>query len=174
MVELTPVPKSRSIRRDMMFFMLAPALLAAPLVPEADDIERDVAALQGTWKMVRLQVGRKDQFNPDDPRNKEKMNGVLLVVRETNVTTHDGDATRHGRLKVSPAGASEFIVWARNTSGLLVASPGSRRAKEGPKAIDFGKQLSRALFVVEGNRLVLFFDHGLGDGEMMVFERESH
>jgi hypothetical protein len=143
--------------------IVAAVVLSAPLVPEADEGVRRLSALQGSWKLVRGN-SKGVEFSERELRNSH----AVIMFQGNAVTSHDG-ITKRGVVKVGPITADERAIWSRNTKHL---GPVNQKNAPEPWAMDLGKEWSRATYQVRNNQLIIFFDFGLGSGEVAVFERE--
>jgi uncharacterized protein (TIGR03067 family) len=145
-----------------MFALLVSVTLAAPVIPEAGEMHRDSTRLQGKWRLVSC------RFMGGELVDGGKLEGKIVSIQidGTTVMWADGKRTSTEAIKIDPA--------------------------KRPRAIDFGeaKQVNRAIYRVEGDRLRLCFYQVLGDRRMiadtprprrfddeyrvlMIFEREG-
>lgn len=127
----------------MIALSLTMALLATPLlappVPEADEARRDEVRLQGRWRLVSCQFMGGEMCDGGKLHNQV----VTIRIKGTTVTWRDGAKTETEPVKLDPA--------------------------KKPRAIDFGegKQVNRAIYQVEENRLKLCFFAVLGDRRLI-------
>lgn len=139
--------------------LAAAVCLSVPLVSEADECQRRLAALQGSWKVV---AARSRGAEMPDLRK----HNIVLVFYGNALTSHDA-VTKRGMVQLTPLAADSKATWAKNTKHLPAQQETLR-----PWSMNLGREWSPAIYQMRSNQLVLLFDHGLGEGELLILERQ--